>query len=318
MMRNTFPILIVDDDLSSVKFLEKMLIKVGHEVTMAQSGLEALDLFKQRFFPIVLSDWMMPDLNGIELCKTLRSMPNIGYIYFILLTGKDSKDDIVTGFEAGTDDFLTKPIHPSELIARLKSGIRILELEKSLKSANEEIRYLSITDSLTKCYNRSYLANRLNQEIKRAKRYNHPLSIILTDIDYFKKVNDTYGHLIGDRVLKQFAGWIMSSIRHDIDWIVRYGGEEFLIALPETPLSGASCAAEKFRQIIDEQEIKVSNTKIKVTASFGVSGFDSIHYTEKLSLDTMISQTDKYLYQAKKEGRNRVVAGPISFPASQS
>jgi len=313
--RTHFPILVVDDDLTSIKFLEKMLIKVGHEVTMAQNGIEALDLFKRHFFPIVLSDWMMPDLNGIELCRTLRSMPDIGYVFFILLTGKDSKDDIVTGFEAGADDFLTKPVHPSELLARLKSGIRILELEKSLKSANDEIRHLSITDPLTKCYNRNYLASRLNQEIKRAKRYNHPLSIILADIDHFKKVNDTYGHLVGDRVLKRFAEWIMSSIRHDIDWIVRYGGEEFIIVLPETPLSGASIAAEKFRQIIDEQEIKVSNIKFKVTASFGVSGVDSIHYTDKLSQDTMISQTDKYLYQAKREGRNRVVAGPILYPA---
>jgi len=312
--RKSFPVLIVDDDPISIKIIKKILNEVGHEVSEARNGLEALELFRRCFFPIVLSDWMMPNLDGIALCRTLRNMPNTGYIYFILLTGKDSKNDIVAGFEAGADDFVIKPIHPPELLARLKSGVRILDLEKSLKKANEEIRYLSITDSLTKCYNRSYLTGRLNQEISRAQRYNHPLSVILTDIDHFKKINDTYGHLAGDLVLKTFADSILSSIRHDVDWAIRYGGEEFLIILPETSVYGASCPAEKLRQIIDGLKINLSDRKIKITASFGVSGVDSIQYTDKFPPEILINQADKYLYQAKKEGRNRVVAGPSFFP----
>jgi len=307
-----YSILIVEDDPTSQKLIETMLTKVGHKVVTVKNGIEALKLFEEQFFPIIVTDWVMPEMDGLELSRAIRKISEERYVFIILLTAKDAKKDIIKGFEAGVDDYLTKPLHPGELLARLNSGIRILNLEQSLKVANEEIKHLSITDGLTDCYNRSYLADRLPQEIKRAKRYERPLSVIMSDIDYFKQVNDSFGHMAGDRVLVLFSESIKSNIRLGVDWVARYGGEEFLIVLPETDLQGAAVAAEKFRNIINEKVIQVANKKINVTASFGVSGCNSKDDYNTLSVDKLISAADEYLYKAKKEGRNRVVVGSIS------
>ncbi|RLB41492.1 MAG: diguanylate cyclase response regulator, partial [Deltaproteobacteria bacterium] len=178
-MQDSYPILIVEDNPVSRKLLEKTLKKGGYEVVSVSTGEEALTLFRCKFFPIVITDWMMPGMDGLELCRQIRTMDLPGYVFIILLTAKDSKDDLIAGLEAGADDYLTKPLNYPELKARLKSGFRILELEKSLKKANEEIRILSITDSLTGCYNRHFLMQRLRHEIKRARRYKHELSVVM-------------------------------------------------------------------------------------------------------------------------------------------
>ncbi len=186
-----FPVLIVDDNPIIQKMMNISLSKAGYEVTSAENGRDALRKFDQKFYPIVLTDWMMPEMDGLELCKAIRKLPTDGYVYIILFTAKDSKEDIIKGLEAGADDYLTKPVNHPELMARLNTGVRILELEKSLRKANEEIRILSITDHLTGCYNRGYIGEHLPREIKRAHRYKHPLSVIISDIDHFKKVNDS-------------------------------------------------------------------------------------------------------------------------------
>jgi diguanylate cyclase (GGDEF)-like protein len=250
---------------------------------------------------------MMPEMDGLELCRAIRKNTYPGYVFIILLTAKDSKDDIIRGLGAGADDYLTKPFSHAELVARINTGKRVLELERSLKDANEEIRILSITDPLTGTYNRGYLTERLPQEIKRARRYSRALSIILCDIDHFKKVNDTYGHLVGDRVLKDFAQCIRHSIRHDVDWTARYGGEEFLIVLPETDANGASVMAERLKSELSQRVTETQGKKISITASFGVAGFCPDTPDEMISPEAMISKADKYLYQAKREGRNRVM-----------
>ena len=306
-----FPILIAEDNPASQRLLEKTLIKAGHEFVSVENGRKALEQFKERYFPIVLTDWMMPEMDGLELCQAIREKATPGYVFIILLTAKDSKDDIVKGLEAGADDYLTKPVNQAELMARIKTGIRILELERSLRKSNTEIRILSITDPLTGCYNRGYLSERLPQEIKRAKRYRHPLSLVLCDIDHFKKVNDTYGHQTGDQVLIQFVQCITESIRDTVDWVVRYGGEEFITVVPETDFSGAYIMAERLRTTISQTAIKIQEKGIHITASFGVTGFDPDTPDEKISPDSMINQADKYLYQAKQEGKNRVKVGQL-------
>ncbi len=310
-MKHEFPILLVEDNPVSRKVVEKILVKAGHDVTTAETGREALALFKKKFFPIVLTDWMMPEVDGLELCRIIRNTSSEGYVYIILLTARDSKDDIVTGLKAGADDYLNKPISPPELIARLNTGLRVLELEKSLKAANEEIRALSITDPLTGCLNRGYMNEHLPEEIKRSKRYNRALVLIMCDIDHFKRVNDTYGHQAGDLVLTEFAKQIRETLREDIDWVVRYGGEEFLVVLPETEFRGGCSMAERLRTTISLPELKVRGNKIRVTASFGVIGFDPIGADDKITMDDMIARADEYLYQAKAEGRNRVCAGRL-------
>jgi diguanylate cyclase (GGDEF)-like protein len=306
-MNNDFPILVVDDDAVSRKFIEKQLNKAGFEVAVAGNGSEALDLFDSNFYPIVLTDWMMPEIDGPKLCRLIREKKTDGYVFIILITSRGSKTDIVSGLESGSDDYLTKPIHPAELVARINTGIRILKLEQSLKNANEEIRLLSISDPLTGCFNRSYLDERFSQELRRAIRYSHSLSIVLADIDHFKRINDTYGHQAGDEVLKVFATRISRQIRKKVDWVVRYGGEEFLIVLPETCCEGARSMAERLRIAVAAKSIEVSGAKINITASFGgTSKKFTPHSPPDINMDKLIFIADEQLYRSKGGGRNCV------------
>jgi two-component system cell cycle response regulator len=188
---------------------------------------------------------------------------------------------------------------------------RLKKKHKSLEKANGEIRLLSRKDSLTGCYNRGYLNEHLQHEIKRASRYHHPLSVALCDIDHFKRVNDTFGHLCGDMVLKEFVKRLMSLVRSDMDWLARYGGEEFLLVLPETTFKNASGLAERLRKQISKKVFKWEGEEISITASFGVTGFDKHMPGADFSLDDLIEMADQYLYQAKNSGRNEVVSGPF-------
>ena len=301
----TYPVLLAEDDPISRRLFEKILDKEGFAVTAVENGRKALDLFRQRFFPIVLTDWQMPEMEGPELCRAIREENPDRYVFIVMLTSKGSKDDIISGLGAGADDYLTKPAHHAELIARIKTGIRILELEKSLKAAVDEIHLLSITDSLTGIYNRGYINERLPQEIRRAIRYGRALSILLCDIDHFKKVNDVFGHLAGDAVLKMFAKCLTGAIRHQVDWAGRYGGEEFLIVLPETDHTGAMVLAERIRQTVAERATQVDDATIPITTSIGVTGFSPQEGTV-VTPEALLRQADKLLYTAKSNGRNRV------------
>ena len=192
------------------------------------------------------------------------------------------------------------------LYARLKKE------HLSLEKANREIKHLSRTDSLTGIYNRGYLSEVLPREITRALRYKRPLAVAMCDIDHFKKVNDAYGHQCGDEVLKQFVVNISELIRHDTDWLVRYGGEEFLLVLPETNLDNAFSLSDRLRKHIAQKVIETEEVKISVTASFGVTGFNASHTNGSISSDLLLNTVDRYLYEAKTQGRNRVVCGPYS------
>ena len=302
----SIPILVVDDDPVSRALLEKFLIRAGYNVTTAKNGHDALRTLKENFFSIVISDWMMPEMDGIELCKVIRNTDFPGYIFFILITSRDAKDDLVLGLEAGADDYLTKPFNHAELRARLNTAERILKLEKSLKEANEAIRLLSITDPLTNSYNRVYLIQCLPQEISRVQRYGRPLSIIMCDLDHFKLINDEYGHQAGDIVLQKFVESIKRNIRQGIDWIARYGGEEFIIVLLETNLKEASLLAERLRKAVSENVIDIGETQLRIPASFGVTCLPSANITNEASVELLIKEADTCLYSAKKEGRNRV------------
>ena len=188
---------------------------------------------------------------------------------------------------------------------------RLRKKHESLVRANGEIRLLSITDPLTGSYNRAYLNEHLPHEIKRALRYHHALAVSLCDIDHFKRVNDTHGHLCGDFVLKQFVQNLKQVTRTDADWIARYGGEEFLLVLPETNLKNAHRLAERLRHHICRKDIQMDGKKIRVTASFGVAALDQAHPMRPITADLLINAADRYLYQAKNRGRNQVVSGTV-------
>ncbi len=289
-----------------------MLRQEGYEVVSAKDGREALKVFKERFFPIILTDWEMPEMDGLELCRAIRESLVEGYVYIFLITARDLKNDIIVGFEAGADDYLTKPFDRSELIARLKTALRVLELEKSLKDAYEKIRLLSITDKLTGCYNRTYMDEYLVKEITRATRYHRPVSLVMADIDHFKQVNDTHGHQAGDLILKNFVLSMREGMRKDVDWIARYGGEEFLMVLPETGFESAMLSAERLRRIVSESVSSYDEKEIRITASFGVVGFNPSAKIRTIPCEAIINQADKALYQAKDEGRNRVRGQPFT------
>ena len=305
-LSNQFPILVAEDDNVSRKILEKSLVEAGYEVESVENGRQALKKFEEKFFPIVLSDWMMPEMDGFQLCQALREKIWPGYIFIVLLTGKDAKEDVIAGLGAGADDYLTKPFNQAELIARLNTGRRFLELEQSLRQANEKIRILSITDPLTGCFNRGYMNECLVREVKRSRRYERPLSVVLCDIDHFKTVNDTFGHQAGDQVLINVVQSINEVIRSDVDWLARYGGEEFLLVLPETDAKSAILLAERIREQIYEKPTRTNGAEIGITASFGVGGIDIGIQDNRICSETMIAMADKYLYVAKQEGKNRV------------
>jgi diguanylate cyclase (GGDEF)-like protein len=299
-------ILLVEDEPTTRLLTSRQLTRAGYEVVVVGNGTEALAMLKKRFFPMMLTDWDMPEMNGVALCKAVREMPLEGYVYTILLTAREGKANVIEGLAAGADDYLTKPPDDNELRARLNTGRRILKLEQSLRAASRRIHLLSITDPLTNTYNRRYLMERLPQEIERARRYTRPLSIVLCDADHFKHVNDTHGHQVGDEVLKGFATLLMNSCRKDIDWVVRYGGEEFLIVLPETLLPDAIAYAEKMRSAIAAHSFPMSQGTLGVTASFGVADLGSMPAQTDTGVDRLIGCADLCLYRSKELGRNRV------------
>jgi two-component system, cell cycle response regulator len=300
-------ILLAEDDPVTRMLMTRFLKKAGYEVDAVANGSEALDRMTRRYYPMLVTDWEMPEMDGVSLCKAVRNLQMDGYVYALLLTARDSKEHIIAGLEAGADDYLIKPVHEPELIARLNAGRRILNLEHSLRVANQRNRILSITDALTGTYNRRYLMEQLPRELERCRRYGYPLSVLMCDIDHFKQINDASGHAAGDDVLQQFAARAQKSIRSNSDWIARYGGEEFLIVLPETGYEGAVSVAEKIRSVVASTPFTTRMGEARVTASFGAASTGPNGPDIALRVDTLIRAADECLYRSKQEGRDRTI-----------
>ena len=291
-------ILVVEDDLFAQTILKDALERLGYSVVLAGNGCVALEICQQEHFSIIITDWVMPEMDGIELCRAIRAMPTEQYVFILLLTSLDKKDELIAGLDAGADEYLVKPFHDVELAARLKAARRILDLEASLKK-------LAMNDQLTGAYNRRYLDKQLSKEIQRSWRYGHPLSIIICDLDHFKAVNDCYGHQAGDQVLKEFVVRINRSIRNENDWTARYGGEEFVIVLPETPPAGCLIVAERIRNLLAESPVTIQGEAVAVTVSFGAITIENTSLMEEMTMDAILAKADECLYRAKKTGRNR-------------
>ena len=291
-------ILIAEDDPISRRILEANLLEWGHEVTVACDGVEALEIIQQPESPsVIISDWMMPRMDGLALCREIRNMEKSEYIYFIILTAKGEKKNVIEGLEAGADDFLTKPFNKEELKYRIRIGERIINLEcRILELAN--------TDALTGLLNRRAFMERMGQEMSRAQREKKPFAFILTDIDHFKNVNDTYGHQVGDLVLQRFADQLTTSKR-PYDFLGRYGGDELLVCLPEADGLQAASVAERMRRQAEDMEIMLpdDSRSIRVTASFGTASYS---VESGRNIDWLIKSADDALYRAKVKGRNRV------------
>jgi two-component system, cell cycle response regulator len=307
-------ILLAEDDPVTRMLMTRFLKKAGYEVDAVADGTEALDRMMKRYYPFLVTDWEMPEMDGIELCKAMRNLQLDGYVYALLLTARNAKEHIIAGLEAGADDYLIKPVHEPELIARLNTGRRILALEHSLRAANERNRILSITDALTGAFNRRYLMEQLPREIERGRRYGNALSVIMCDVDHFKSVNDNRGHAAGDDVLQQFVARMQKSIRATSDWVARIGGEEFLIVLPETGHEGAMFVAEKIRTIMSGSPFLTRSGDIAVTGSFGVASTDPKGPDLSLKTELLMRTADECLYRSKGAGRNQTTGAVIAAP----
>jgi two-component system, cell cycle response regulator len=304
-----FRLLLVEDEPTQRKLVERQLRRAGYAVETANDGTEALAKILDGQFQLLLTDWDMPGMDGRTLCRRVREANLPSYLYILLLTSHGTTDDVVAGLDAGADDYVRKPANEAELLARLNSGRRIVQLEQSLREANAKIQQLSETDPLVGTFNRRYLSAQLVREVDRARRYKHPLSAVMADLDRFKRINDERGHQTGDEVLQHFASIAKSALRPS-DWMARYGGEEFVIVLPETDLAGAVTVAEKLRSLCANAPFPTSSGEIAVTASFGVAelGIEADERSEDTIAQALLRRADAGLYTSKNEGRNRVTA----------
>jgi diguanylate cyclase (GGDEF)-like protein len=298
-------ILVAEDDPMFRKILKTWLEDWGYRVTLAEDGVTAWNILQQERLPeLLILDWVMPGIDGHELCRRIRAKPTATYPYILLVTAKDESADLVAGLDAGADDYLTKPLDRSELRARLKVGRRILSLQHGLIQAREDLRFQATHDVLTGMWNRGALLQLLQGEIERASRTQSPTGLLMLDLDHFKRINDTWGHLAGDAVLREIASRVHQVVR-SYDFVGRYGGEEFLVVLPGCDRDQALQSAERIRAAIGERSIPAGSSEIAVTVSIGATTLTSEHP----SGNEVLAIADAALYQAKHAGRNCTVYG---------
>jgi two-component system cell cycle response regulator len=299
-------VLIVDDDDIVRAHLSKILERAGFDVQEAASAEEALRTLDAAQCQIVLTDWQMPGMDGLALCRKLRLKQVDGYIYVVMLTVRESKQDMLLSMAAGADDYMIKGSSNEEILARMEVARRITHLEYSLRLSNRENRRLSVTDPLTTARNRRYLMKYLPRELARARRYNRPLSVLCCDIDGFKQVNDRLGHAAGDHVLQEFVLRATHCIRESCDWLARSGGDEFIVVLPETNLEAANCVAQKLRRVFENPSLIVHERPLKVTVSIGVTALETCGELSSASALDLLCAADRGLYTSKRAGKNQI------------
>lgn len=309
-------VLIAEDDAVSRIILRRAIERLGHECLTAEDGVEAWRVYRETpGVDVIISDWMMPGMDGLELCNKVRNLTENrdGYTFFIFLTALGDKEHAYKGLQAGADDYLSKPLDRDELRARLIAATRVTSLQRQLtqqkvelERLNRELFWQARTDPLTRLGNRLRLREDLETLRARVNRYGHTYSVVLCDIDFFKSYNDRYGHLAGDEVLQRVASALVDTLRAG-DSSYRYGGEELLAVLPEQTLEGASEAAERLRATVEDISIPHAGHSQKgvVTISAGVS---ALAPGRDKSPDALIKEADEALYRAKELGRNRVVS----------
>jgi diguanylate cyclase (GGDEF)-like protein len=301
-----FKILVVDDSPVYRKLVEQSLSKERHSVLFAKNGREALTVFAEHQPALVITDWTMPDISGLELCRRIRRDFQQQYPYVILVTSNTHKEQVIEGLAAGADDYLTKPFHPGELVARVGVGRRIIELHRQVQAKNRQLEELALTDPLTGLPNRRAIDVWVEHQLSAAARHDFPAWVVIADLDHFKKINDTYGHDAGDTVLKRFSELLKSHTRQS-DICGRVGGEEFLLVLTHIDRDQARIAVERIRRIFEIEEFRFRGGASVVTASFGVAGFCG---SQPPAFNSLVTRADAALYVAKSKGRNRVEFDP--------
>jgi two-component system, cell cycle response regulator len=296
-------ILIAEDDLISSRILQKNIENWGYETVLARSGEGAWQALQDEDLRLAILDWMMPGMDGIEVCRKMRRRKKYKYTYIILLSAKDRKQDIIAGLSSGADDYMTKPVNFLELRARLQTGKRIIDLEDKLLVIQNQLEDIASRDSLTKIWNRSEISKFLNEELERGQREKKPTGVVLLDVDHFKKINDFYGHSIGDQALLQVVSRLKRKIRKS-DKIGRYGGDEIIIILPNCGLTEIKSIADRLRLAVGKRRLKTERDSVQVTVSAGCA---TSELPGTASVDKLIKVADGALLKAKGRGRNCVV-----------
>ena len=295
-------ILIVDDTKINIDILLELLGDT-YDILVSLNGTRALEIVDENHVDIILLDILMPDINGYDVCRVLKSKEKTKHIPIIFITANTDEESIDNAFEVGGIDYITKPFKALELLARLKTHLNMQELLKELEDSHKDLELLASQDHMTKLYNRRYFCEISMKILELAKRNKKDLSVLMLDIDKFKNVNDTYGHHVGDDVIIALAN-VLKDLSRNSDVACRFGGEEFLILLPETSVEGAYSIGEKIRKHVEELVIKLENHEtLKFTISAGVAQID---IENELNLEKTIQRADDALYEAKEGGRNKV------------
>lgn len=307
-MKSPYKIAALDDNVQNLKLISDILENDGYDVSLCLTINQLFDYLEVELPDIILLDVMLPDMNGFEVCKKINSMIPFNDIPIIFLSARTETMDIVNGLEVGGVDYITKPFRPIELLARIKTHLEIKSIRDELKQKNTELTVLNeklqefaIKDPLTKLYNRRMMITKFEEEMSRCKRNQNPFSVILLDIDNFKRVNDKFGHNFGDEVLMIFSDILVTSKRLE-DYVARWGGEEFLLILPSTDNNGAAIVAERVKEKIQEYEFKNGREIIHITATFGLA-----EYNYNDTVESIIKKADEALYYGKNNGRNQIV-----------
>jgi two-component system, cell cycle response regulator len=296
-------VLAAEDNPVFQSMLRVLLTRWGYEAVIASDGIEAGAILEGPNAPrLAILDWMMPGMDGVDVCRRVRAAGREPYTYILLLSARNEAQDLVFGMDAGADDYVTKPFNPPELRVRLRAGQRILDLHEELLRAREALRYQAMHDALTGLLNRASVLEAFQREMARAVRARQPISVLMGDLDLFKRINDTYGHMAGDAVLRE-AAQRMKKIVRDYDLVGRYGGEEFLIVLPGCDGEEAVARAQDIRSAVSNEPFDVGSQAIPVTCSIGVAGRALPMMSEA---DTLLRESDAALYRAKAAGRNCV------------
>ncbi len=300
-------VLIADDDAMTRKILQSWLEEWGYHVTVAEDGAQAWSILQKEYPPeLLILDWVMPEIDGMELCSRIRGSQHGFYQYILLVTANEAEHDVIKGLEAGADDYLAKPLDKNELRARLRVGQRILTLQRDLIQAREDLRFQATHDALTGILNRGTIMDLLHRELARAARSQSSTGILILDLDHFKQVNDSHGHLTGDAVLKEVARRISHAVR-SYDMVARYGGEEFLVVLPGCDKDQTHGCAERVRAAVAGTPIAVRGIEVSATASIGAT----VANNGAIAQIDILAAADVALYQAKNSGRNRTVVKEV-------
>jgi two-component system cell cycle response regulator len=303
-----FSVLVADDSSVYRKLVEHALAEDSCSVSFASSGHQAIEVLEREHPDLVITDWMMPDLTGIELCQRIRTNAESAYTYVIILTSNAEKENVVKGLSAGADDYLTKPFDRNELLARVHVGRRLIDLHRQIEAKNKLLEELALTDPLTGLPNRRAIEDWSARQLSGAARHGFPMWVVLMDLDHFKSVNDSYGHDAGDTVLKKFGEVLRANTRLS-DISGRIGGEEFLLVLTHADESSVVVVLDRIRKQLAAERFEWNGSAINVTASFGVAGFSGKKAPE---FKKLLKQADAALYRAKDLGRNRIELEPVN------